>query len=150
MPLLAYPERTDDKVYSLLLYTFARYTQWPEIESHDQFVITVVGYEKDWPVIKELEDKKNVYGLPIEVRFVQNINTIPKSHIVLVTKEFNERARYQMPDMALVVSEQASALTPGIDVNIYFESGKYRFQMDVNAIESRGLKVAAQLKNMST
>lgn len=148
----SFADDTKDKVYSLFLYTFARYTQWPEINKSSQFVITVVGKASDWSQIKDLEGKKNVYGLPIKVRFVEDYDQLYESHIVLITKPYFDQEKFlkaHKPSHALIVTEQIDSLAKGVDVNMFFKEGKFRFEMDYEGIESRGLKVAAQLKNMS-
>jgi hypothetical protein len=46
-------QETDYKAYSLFVYNFMKYVEWPEAQSKGDFVIAVLG---DSPINKELEN----------------------------------------------------------------------------------------------
>jgi len=75
---------TDYKAYTLFIYNFMKYVEWPEANSKGDFVLCVIG---DSPINKELQalaSTKKLKGRNIILKKCNSVEEATGSHLVFV------------------------------------------------------------------
>lgn len=144
-----------NKVYSIFLYQFARYVEWPAEVNKTNFVIGVYGTNDLTQELKDLAGTKKVNDLPIEVKQIDHASDIGQCHILFVpnVKGINMEAitREAESNHVLIVTENINdALTLGASVNFVEVGARMNFELNVTEAAACGLKVSSSLKQLAS
>lgn len=141
------------QMYSLYMYSFTRFVQWPAEESQGDFEITVLG---DSPVLTELKkmaEIKKASGRQIKVTKINSLADYKKSHILYLSSDwsakFTEVAAKIGEDPVLLVTDQATANNKGCVNFVNNKEGKLAFELNQAAIGKHKLKVSAELSRLA-
>ena len=146
-------QETDYKAYTLFIYNFMKYVEWPETASKGEFIISVLG---DSPINKELQELahlKKLKGRPIVFRKVNSAQEAFNSHLVFIpasksstVKVFKEQAQ-GLP--LLIVGEREGLAKKGAGISfVTLEEDELKFDINKKDIEGHHLKVANQLVSL--
>ncbi|HEY6160100.1 MAG TPA: YfiR family protein [Bacteroidia bacterium] len=141
----------DYKAYSLFVYNFVKYIEWPDIQG--DFVLGVVG---DSPVVKELENMaktKKAKGHNIVIRKISTPEEAAACQLVYVcsskssmVKTLNEKLKGRS---VLVVGEREGLAKKGAALSfITLDDDVLKFEINKNVIEQNKLKIPAVLSNL--
>ena len=78
-------QSTDYKAYSLYVYNFMKYVEWPEEESKGDFVIALVGDSKIKDELLVLSNHKKVKGRKIVFKQFTKLEDITYCHLLYVS-----------------------------------------------------------------
>jgi hypothetical protein len=146
-------QETDYKAYTLFIYNFMKYVEWPETASKGEFIICVVG---DSPINKELQELaalKKLKGRPIVFRKVNTPQEALNSHLVFLpssksslVKVFKEQSQ-GLP--VLIVGEREGLARKGAGISfVTLDEDELKFDINKKDIEGHHLKVANQLVSL--
>jgi hypothetical protein len=146
-------QATDYKSYTLFIYNFMKYVEWPEQDSRGDFVICAVG---DSPINKELQtlaSHKKLRGRNIVFRQCDSPAEAGTSHLVFIPdsksgklKDLKEQTKGKP---VLLVSEREGYARKGAGLSfVTLDDDELKFDINKKEIEQRQLKISSQLLNL--
>lgn len=140
----------DYKAYTLFVYNFVKYIEWPENTAKSEFVIGVMG---DSPVLTELQSlakTKKAKGKTIVVKKISTIDEAPECQMVYVApskssllKSLNEKIKGKP---VLVVGEREGLAEKGAALSfVTLEDDVLKFDINKQTIEQHSLKIPGSL-----
>jgi hypothetical protein len=152
---LSLPNRTnaqavDYKSYSLFVYNFIKYIEWPETKNQGDFVLGVLG---DSPIIHELEKlaaTKKAKGRTIVIKKFTSVEEVTECHLLYVTesksgsiKLLREKAKNKA---MLIVGEREGLARKGASLSfVTLEDDVLKFDINKSEIELHNLKIPGTL-----
>lgn len=142
------------EVYSMMIWNFTRYVQWPDNNESGEFVIAVVGNANvyntlnSWYVGKPRGSKTYVvkkYNSAAEI--TGNI------HVVFIDKtksgEFENVNNKVKGKGTLVVTDKNGLGARGSSINFTTVDNKLKFELNQQGVESANLKVSGSLTSLA-
>lgn len=140
----------DHKAYTLFIYNFMKYFEWPENQSKGDFVISVMG---DSPVYKELQtiaSTKKLNGRKIIIKKCNTTEEALNSHLIFIpsskssmVKMFKEQAKDKP---ILIIGEREGLAKKGAGLSfLVTDEDELKFDINIKDIEQHQLKVAGSL-----
>ena len=151
VPSSAKAQDVDYKAYSLYVYNFVKYIEWPNLEG--DFVIGVVG---DSPITKELENlakTKKAKGHTIIIKKIISIDEANSCQLVYVSsakssmiRSINEKTKGRS---VLVVGEREGSAKKGAALSfITLDDDVLKFEINKTILDQNKLKIPAVLANL--
>jgi hypothetical protein len=146
-------QETDYKAYTLFIYNFMKYVEWPEAQSKGDFVIAVMG---DSPISKELQtlaSTKKLKGRNIVLKRVDTpeqaegcqLLFIPNSKSSLV-KTLKDQTKDKP---ILIVGEREGLAKKGAGLSfVTLDDDELKFDINKKEIEQHQLKISSSLLSL--
>jgi hypothetical protein len=140
----------DYKSYTLFVYNFIKYIEWPENKSQGDFVIAVLG---DSPVVKELEKlaaTKKAKGRNIVIKKFSSPEQITDCHLIYVTASKSGSIK-ALKDLVknkatLIVGEREGLARKGAALSfVTLDDDVLKFDINKSEIEQHNLKIPSTL-----
>lgn len=146
-------QETDYKAYSLFVYNFMKYIEWPEAQSKGDFVIAVLG---DSPINKELQilaAGKKLKGRNIVLKKCNSFEETTGCHLLYVSSSKSANVKTfkdQIKDKpVLIVGEREGLAKKGAGLSfVTLEDDELKFDINKKEIEQHQLKIASSLVNL--
>lgn len=143
-------QETNYKSYTLFVYNFMKYIEWPESTTGGDFILGVLG---DSPIYKELDalaKSKKVKGRNIVVKKISTVDEARNCHLVYVPpgkssmlKMLNEQVKDKP---VLVVCEREGLAQKGAALSfVTLDDDVLKFDINKTAIEQHSLKIPSSL-----
>jgi len=144
----------DYKAYSIYVYNFIKYIEWPQSSKTGEFVIAVIG---DSPITKELRTlaaSKKANGQTIVIRNIVSLNEIGTAQILYISsgksnviKEALEKTK-NLP--TLVIGEREGLVKKGAGINfVTLDDDTLKFELNKKAIEEHNLQISSTLVSLA-
>lgn len=141
------------KAYTLFLYNFTKYIQWPDGAIKNEFVIGVFG---KCPIIEELQkmgEVKKAGDKSIRVVEVSEETLSSEVHILFVP----EQKSGQLPSIltavrgkpVLLVSDKAGLVEKGAGISFLADHNNLKFEVNSTSIASQNLKISKTLEALA-
>ncbi|MDN5212855.1 YfiR family protein [Fulvivirgaceae bacterium BMA12] len=142
-----------NSAYSLFLYNFAKYSQWPDNSSGD-FKITVFGNSKVYQELQKISTSKKINGRNIVVSKAMSVGDIGESDLLFISLgksgEISSIMETTTGKPIMVVAEKKGLYEKGACISFYVgDDSKLRFQINDQELSNRNLKMAQSLKGMA-
>ncbi len=142
-----------NSAYSLFLYNFAKYSQWPDNSSGD-FKITVLGNSKVYQELQKISTSKKINGRNIVVSKAMSVGDIGESDLLFISlgksSEISSIMETTTGKPIMVVAEKKGLYEKGACISFYVgDDSKLRFQINDQELSNRNLKMAQSLKGMA-
>jgi hypothetical protein len=146
-------QETDYKAYTLFIYNFMKYVEWPETSSKGEFIVSVLG---DSPINKELQElanMKKLKGRPIVFRRCSTPQEAFNSHLVFLPDSKSSMVKVFKEQTAglplLIIGEREGLAKKGAGISfVTLDEDELKFDINKKDIEGHHLKVAAQLVSL--
>jgi hypothetical protein len=142
--------QSQEKMYSLMLLSFAKGIYWPESSSGD-FVIGVIEYPPLIPELEKTTAQSIIYGKKVKVVDISDVDAIAKCHIVFLPAYKSKMLPKVLDQVAntpvLIVTTKADLIRNGSCVDLVLREGKLTFDLNTTAIQRRGLKIGSYIKS---
>lgn len=146
-------QETDYKAYTLFIYNFMKYVEWPEAQSKGDFVLAVLG---DSPINKELQTlaaSKKLKGRNIVIKKCNTPEETAGSHLVFVSsaKSNTVKALKELTKdkPILIVGEREGLAKKGAGLSfVTLEDDELKFDINKKEIEQHQLKIASSLLSL--
>jgi hypothetical protein len=147
-------EETENKVHSILIYNFTKYINWPEEYNKGDFIIGVLGETDLVGELQKMAKEKNVSNRRMVIKKYSSVNDIDsKCNILFIatgsSNLLSSALRKTQGHPTLVISHKDGLGRAGSLINFVSSNGKYRFEINLNAMDQNGLKCAQQLKTLA-
>lgn len=141
---------TDYKAYTLFVYNFMKYIEWPEAQNKGDFILAVLG---DSPITKELETlaaTKKIKGRNIVIRKCKTPEDTYGCHLLFVPSSKSavvKTLKEQTKDKpVLIVGEREGLAKKGASLSfVTLEDDELKFDINKKEIEQHQLKIASSL-----
>ncbi|MCW3104506.1 MAG: hypothetical protein JWO09_2946 [Bacteroidetes bacterium] len=144
----------DYKAYSIYVYNFIKYIEWPQSSKTGEFVIAVIG---DSPITKELRTlaaSKKANGQTIVIRNIVSLSEVGTAQILYISsgksnmiKEALEKTK-NLP--TLVIGEREGLVKKGAGINfVTLDDDTLKFELNKKAIEEHNLHISSTLISLA-
>jgi hypothetical protein len=145
-----YAQDVDYKAYTLFVYNFMKYVEWPEAQSKGDFVVGIYG---DSPIQKELQTLavgKKLKGRNIVIKAIAKPEDAASCQLLYVASSKSSGIK-QLKDLmkdkpVLIVGEREGLAKKGAELSfVTLEDDELKFDINKKEIETHQLKIASSL-----
>jgi hypothetical protein len=151
----AYAASVEHEVKAAFIHNFTKFIDWPPEAFEDENSPFRVGILGTGPIDKPLMklNGKKVNSRSLEVSRVSNLNQVSQYHVIFVNSSENGRMR-----SILLALKGTGILTIGDTsdfaercgvINFYLQSGKVRFEINIEASQQENLKISSKLLRLA-
>ena len=146
----AHAQDINYKAYTLFMYNFMKYVEWPEEASKGDFVVGVYGDSPIYAELVNLAKTKKAKGREIVIRKVHNAEEAAKCHMVYLpsakTKDFKLVEEKAKNKPLLIVAEREGLASKGAPLSfVTLEDDALQFDINKAAFEAHRLKISSSL-----
>lgn len=149
----AQESRPMHEVYSMMVFNFIKYVQWPDHDKSGEFVIGVVGNSEIYNTLNTWYGGKAKGTKTYVVKKFSSASEVNDCHIVFIDKtksgEFDAVKNKVAGKGTLVVTDKNGLGEKGSCINFKTVNDKLRFELNQSAVESSNLKVSGALSSMA-
>ncbi|MES2732946.1 MAG: YfiR family protein [Bacteroidota bacterium] len=143
----------DYRFHSIFMFNFTKYIQWPEDSKTGDFVIGIIGNSAITIELEKLANSKTVGTQKIVIKKIKSAGEAEKCQIVFIpqneSKDFEALQQSLKNKPVLIITEKDGLVKKGSAINFVLQEGKMRFEMNLSATQSAGLKVSSQLTSLA-
>lgn len=150
--LRAQTQGQEANLKAAFIYNFTRYIDW-EKNGEPDFVIGIIGPSYVSKPLTEIAATKVVDNKKIIIRQFEKPEDISYCHILFIPKGLNYPLRSVLDKVGkgtLTVSEENGFAKQGSAFNFTISNEKLKFEANLRAIYTAGLKVSSQLLKLAT
>ena len=145
-------EKPMHEVYSMMVYNFLKYVQWPS-ETPTEFTVAVVGNEEVYQTMSKWYNGKKIGLFTCQVKKFKSSADLTDCQVVFIgngsSREFDAINAKVKGKGTLVITDKEGLGARGSGINFKVVDNKLRFELNQKAIESANLKVAGSLTSMA-
>ena len=152
---LSKAQGVDYKAYSLYVYNFMKYVEWPEQDAHDDFVICVLGKSKIEKELSSLSQQKKIKNKSIKVKTCKTVEEIGDCHLLYVADDKSSLikdvgAKLKSKNV-LIVGEREGLANRGASLSfVILDNDELSFDINKKIINYHKLKIAGSLVKLGT
>ena len=148
-------QETDYKAYTLYVYNFMKYVEWPENQNKGDFIIVLIGKSKIEKELRNLALQKKIKGRNIQIKTSNSVDEINDCHLLYIAedkssaiKEINLKLKNRS---ILIVGERDGLASKGASLSFAtLDSDELSFDINKKVIEQRNLKIASSLLKLGS
>jgi hypothetical protein len=146
-------ERTVQEVYSMMVYNFTKYVQWPDHAGAGEFVIGVVGNNDIFNTLNGWYGGKPRGSKTYVIKKFNSASEVTDCHVLYIDKskssEFEIANTKVKGKGTLVITDKSGLGEKGSAINFKMVDNKLKFELNQKAIEASNLKVSGALSSMA-
>ena len=146
-------DRPMHEVYSMMVYNFIKYVQWPDHAESGEFVIGVVGNVDLFTTLNTWYGGKPRGGKTYVIKKYNSAAEVANCHVVFIDKskssEFEAVNNKVKGKGTLVITDKAGLGEKGSAINFKNVDNKLKFELNQRAMEASNLKVSGALSSMA-
>jgi len=146
-------DRPMHEVYSMMVFNFVKYVQWPAGDNSKEFVIGVVGNSEMYTTLTAWYGGKPKGNKTYVIKKFNNASEVTDCQAIFIdsskSKEFDAINSKVAGKGTLVVTNGKGLGSKGSCINFKTVDEKLRFELNQQAIEASNLKVAGALTSMA-
>ncbi len=142
------------KQYTLFIFSFARYIQWPDAHNQGDFEILVMGDSPLFEELKTMAQQKKIGDRAIKVTKISASAEIGKCNILFIPAYRSDKIGEVLQKVdtrsVLVITEKTGLGAQGSCINFITKEGKLVFELNQSALSKQNLKASIELTRMAT
>jgi hypothetical protein len=142
-------ERPAHEVYSMMVFNFTKYVQWPDHTQSGEFVIGVIGNNQVYETLNTWYGGKPRGSKTYVIKKFNSAADVTDCHVVYLDKsksaEFEGLNNKVKGKGTLVVTDKNGLGEKGSAINFKTVDNKLKFELNQKAIEASNLKVSGAL-----
>jgi hypothetical protein len=146
-------DRPIHEVYSMMVFNFVKYVQWPADDNNKEFVIGVVGNNEIYNTLNTWYGGKAKGAKTYIIKKFNSSAEVTDCQVIFIDKsksnEFDAVNNKVKGKGTLVVTDRNGLGSKGSCINFKMVDTKLRFELNQQAIEASNLKVAGALTSMA-
>jgi hypothetical protein len=146
-------ERPIHEVYSMMMFNFTRYVQWPDNDAAGEFVIGVVGNTEVYKTLTTWYAGKPRGAKTYVIKKFDSSADVANCQVLFIDKsksgEFEAINNKLKGKGTLVITDRNGLGEKGSAINFKTVDNKLKFELNQKAIETSNLKVAGALSSMA-
>ena len=149
----AQEQRPMHEVYSMMVFNFVKYVQWPANDNSKEFVIGVVGSNDIYNTLNTWYAGKAKGAKTYVIKKFNNAAEVADCQVIFIDRtksnEFETINNKVKGKGTLVVTDRNGLGVKGSCINFKTVDDKLKFELNQQAIEASNLKVATTLSSMA-
>jgi hypothetical protein len=146
-------DRPIHEVYSMMVFNFTKYVQWPDHTATGEFVIGVVGNNDVYATLNTWYGGKPRGAKTYVIKKFSSSAEITDCHVVFIDKtksaEFEAINNKVKGKGTLVITDKNGLGEKGSGINFKTIDNKLKFELNQKALETSNLKVSGALSSMA-
>jgi hypothetical protein len=146
-------DRPMHEVYSMMVFNFTKYVQWPDHTGTGEFVIGVIGNNDVYTTLNTWYGGKPKGTKTYVIKKFSSSSEITDCHVVFIDKsksgEFDAVNTKLQGKGALIITDKNGLGAKGSGINFKTVDNKLKFELNQKAIEASNLKVSGALSSMA-
>lgn len=142
------------KQYTIFIYSFTRYIQWPDAYNQGEFEILVLGESPLAEELKTMAQHKKIGDRAIKITKINDASEIRKCNMLFVPSDrsdkFNDILQKVNALSVLVITERNGLGAQGSCINFISKEGKLAFELNQSALTKQNLKASTELTRLAT
>jgi hypothetical protein len=146
-------DRPMHEVYSMMMFNFVKYVQWPDHTTTGDFVIGVVGNPEVYSTLNTWYGGKPRGTKTYVIKSFKSAEEMSDCDVVFIDKtksgEFEAINNKVKGKGTLVITDKAGLGVKGSAINFRTIDNKLKFELNQKAVEASNLKVSGALTSMA-
>ncbi|MFZ6009355.1 MAG: YfiR family protein [Bacteroidota bacterium] len=146
-------DRPAHEVYSMMVFNFIKYVQWPDHAGSGEFVIGVVGNGDVYNTLNSWYGGKPRGTKTYVIKKFNSSAEVTDCHVVFIDKsksgEFENINNKVKGKGTLVITDKNGLGEKGSGINFKTVDNKLKFELNQKALEASNLKVSGALSSMA-
>lgn len=143
-------QTTNYKTYSVFLYSFTKYIEWPQDARDGDFIIAVVGNQKLLQEMQTAVAGRKAGAQTIKVVEAKNVTDLTRVHMVFISDmksgTTDDFVAHFKGKPVLVVTERDGLVKKGAGVSFFIaDDNTLKFQMNEPALTESRLKASSAI-----
>ena len=150
--LMAQVSEQEANLKAAFIYNFTKYIDWGNYNDRNEFVIDVLGDTTIANSLEQIAKEETINNKPIVVHVLENPSQAVGCDILFISKNCHFTLDKILPLVGkgvLTVSEQPGYARQGTAFNFIIVNNKLKFEANLKAISSAGLKAGSQLLKLA-
>ncbi len=149
----SYGQTQNYQTYTLFMYSFTKFVQWPPEDNNGDFEIAVLGESPILSELKTMAEKKRGGSRPIHITKINALSEYKKSHIIFVSPDWSAKYPEVVTKIGdapvLLVTEQATGANKGAVNFVNNKEGRLAFELNQTDLAKHHLKASAELTRLA-
>jgi hypothetical protein len=146
-------DRPVHEIYSMMMWNFTKYVQWPDHETGGEFVIGVVGNSEVYNTLNQWYGGKPKGSKTYVIKKFNSASDVTECHVIYIDKskssEFESINNKMMGKRTLIITDKNGLGEKGSAINFKTVDNKLKFELNQKAMEASNLKVSGALTSMA-
>jgi hypothetical protein len=146
-------ERPMHEVYSMMVFNFTKYVQWPDHTATGEFVIGVIGNNDVFKTLETWYGGKPRGSKTYVIKKFNSSSEVSDCHVLFIDKsksgEFDAVNAKVQGKGTLLITDKNGLGEKGSGINFKTVDNKLKFELNQKAIETANLKVSGALSSMA-
>jgi hypothetical protein len=146
-------DRPVHEVYSMMVFNFTKYVQWPDHAATGEFVIGVVGNADIYNTLNGWYGGKPRGTKTYIIKRFNSAAEVTDCHVLYIDKsksaDFDAVNDKMKGKGTLVITDKSGLGEKGSGINFKTVDNKLKFELNQKAIETANLKVSGALSSMA-
>lgn len=146
-------DRPIHEIYSMMVFNFTKYVQWPDHTATGEFVIGVIGNSDVFNTLNTWYGGKPKGSKTYVIKKFSHASELTECHVVFIDKtksgEFESINEKVKGKGTLIITEKNGLGQKGSSINFRTIDNKLKFELNQKAIEASNLKVSGALSSMA-
>ena len=146
-------ERPMHEVYSMMVYNFTKYVQWPDHDASGEFVIGVIGNSEVYKTLTGWYAGKARGSKTYVIKKFSSASEVTDCHVLFIDKakstEFDAVNEKIKGKGTLIITDKNGMGEKGSGINFKTVDNKLKFELNQRVMESSNLKVSGALSSMA-
>jgi hypothetical protein len=146
-------ERPIHEVYSMMVFNFTKYVQWPDHTAGGEFVIGVIGNNDVYKTLETWYGGKPRGAKTYVIKKFNSSAEVTDCHVLFIDKsksgEFEAVNTKVQGKGTLLITDKNGLGAKGSGINFKTVDNKLKFELNQKALETANLKVSGALSSMA-
>ncbi len=151
--LHAQEARPASDVYSMMVFNFIKYIQWPDGDREGEFTIGVIGHNETFNSLNSLYGGKTKGAKTFVIKRFSNASEISDCHVLFIdnskSSEFEKASNALRGKSSLIITDHKGYAEKGSAINFKTVDNKLRFEINQQTINASRLKISSTLTSMA-
>ena len=142
----------ESNLKAAFIYNFTKYIDWGNYNDRSEFVIDILGDAAIANSLEQIAKEKTINNKPIVVHVLDNPSEVTDCDILFISENCRFTLDKILPMVGkgvLTISEQPGYAEQGTAFNFIIVNNKLKFEANLKAISSAGLKAGSQLLKLA-
>ncbi len=150
---MAQQDRPLHEVYSMMVFNFVKFIQWPPDETNKEFIIGVMGNSEIYNTLSTWYGGKPKGNMKYVIKKFTNASEVTDCQVLFIegskSKEFEVAKSKLIGKETLLITDHWGLGAKGSCINFKLVDEKLRFELNQRAMEESKLKVSSVLSTMA-
>jgi hypothetical protein len=141
------------EVYSMMVFNFTKYVQWPDHNDNGEFVIGVIGNNDVFNTLNSWYGGKARGTKTYVIKKFANAEEVTECHVIFIDKlksfQFEDIKKKCEGKGTLLITDKQGLGQKGSSINFRTVDSKLKFELNQKVIEASNLKVSGALASMA-